>query len=162
MPEWSSDFSYFFQFKPEFCNQELMIGATVNSRPCFCWKYRTSPSSTAKNTISLIFISPICWCPCVESSPGLLEKDVCYDDHVLLTELNTNCVSLCPASFCTLRPRLACYSEYLLTSYFCIPIPYDGKYIFWNKPRSFCHFWNCTQVLHFRFFCWLWGLLHFF
>ena len=24
-----------------------------------------------------------------------------------------------------------------------------------NKQRSFCHFWDCTQVLHFRLFCWL-------
>ena len=31
-----------------------------------------------------------------------------------------------------------------------------------NELRSFCHFWDCTQVLHFRLFCWLWGLLHFF
>ena len=31
-----------------------------------------------------------------------------------------------------------------------------------NKQRSFCHFWDCTQVLHFGFFCWLWWLLHFF
>ena len=31
-----------------------------------------------------------------------------------------------------------------------------------NKPRLFCHFWGCTQVLPFRFFCWLWGILHFF
>jgi len=31
-----------------------------------------------------------------------------------------------------------------------------------NKQRSFCSFWDCTQILHFRLFCWLWGLLHFF
>ena len=31
-----------------------------------------------------------------------------------------------------------------------------------NEQRSFCHFWDCTQVVHFRFSCWLWGLLHFF
>ena len=31
-----------------------------------------------------------------------------------------------------------------------------------NKQRSFCHFWDCTQVLHFRLFFWLWRLLHFF
>ena len=31
-----------------------------------------------------------------------------------------------------------------------------------NKPRSFCRLWGCTQVLHFEFFCWLCGLLHFF
>ena len=31
-----------------------------------------------------------------------------------------------------------------------------------NKLRSFCHFWDCTRVLHFRLFCWLWELLYFF
>ena len=33
-----------------------------------------------------------------------------------------NSVSLCPASFCILRPKLACSYRYLLTSYFCIPM----------------------------------------
>ena len=31
-----------------------------------------------------------------------------------------------------------------------------------NEQRSFCHFWDCIQVLHFGLFCWLWGLLLFF
>ena len=31
-----------------------------------------------------------------------------------------------------------------------------------NKQRSFCHFWDCIQILHFRLVCWLWRLLHFF
>ena len=31
-----------------------------------------------------------------------------------------------------------------------------------NEQRSFCRFWDCTQVLHFRLFCWRWRLLHFF
>ena len=31
-----------------------------------------------------------------------------------------------------------------------------------NEPRSFCLFWDQTQVLHFGLFCWLWGLFHFF
>ena len=31
-----------------------------------------------------------------------------------------------------------------------------------NEQRSFCCFWDCIQVLHFRFFSWLWWLLHFF
>ena len=31
-----------------------------------------------------------------------------------------------------------------------------------NKWRSFFHFWDCIQVLHFRLFCWLWWLLCFF
>ena len=31
-----------------------------------------------------------------------------------------------------------------------------------NEPILFSRFWDCTQVLHFGLFCWLWGLLHFF
>ena len=31
-----------------------------------------------------------------------------------------------------------------------------------DEQRSFCHFWDCIQVLHFRLFCWPWWLLHFF
>ena len=31
-----------------------------------------------------------------------------------------------------------------------------------NEQRSFCRFWDCIQVLHFRLFCWPWWLLHFF
>ena len=30
-----------------------------------------------------------------------------------------------------------------------------------NEQRSFCYYWDCIQVLHFRLF-WLWWLLHFF
>ena len=31
-----------------------------------------------------------------------------------------------------------------------------------NEQKSFCHFWDCIQVLHFRLFCWLWWPLHVF
>ena len=31
-----------------------------------------------------------------------------------------------------------------------------------NEQRSFCHFWDCIQVLHFGVFCCPWWLLHFF
>ena len=31
-----------------------------------------------------------------------------------------------------------------------------------NEQRSFCCFWVCIQVLHFRLFCGLWWLFHFF
>ena len=30
-----------------------------------------------------------------------------------------------------------------------------------NEQRSFCHLWDCIQVLHFGLFCWPWWLLHF-
>ena len=31
-----------------------------------------------------------------------------------------------------------------------------------NEQRSSCRFWDCIQVLHFRLFCCLWWVLHFF
>ena len=41
-------------------------------------------------------------------------------------------VSLCPllAFILYSKAKLACYSRYYLTSYFCIPVPYDEKDIF--------------------------------
>ena len=100
------------------------------------------------------------------------------------------------------KAKFACYSRCSLTSYFCIPVPYNEKDIFlgvlvleglvglhrtiqlqllqhywsglrlgllwyWmvclgNEQRSFCHFWDCIQVLHSGLFCWLQWLLHFF
>ena len=54
IPEYSSGFPYFLQFKSEFCNKEFMIWATVSSQSCFCWLYRASPSLDAKNIINLI------------------------------------------------------------------------------------------------------------
>ena len=99
--EWYSVFPYFFQFKPEFCN-EFMIWATFSSQSCFFWLYRTSPSLAAKNIINLVFILTTWWCSCVESSLMLLEEGVCYDQCVLLQ----NSVSLCLTSLCTLRPTL--------------------------------------------------------
>ena len=29
-----------------------------------------------------------------------------------------------------------------------------------DEQRSFCRFWDCIQVLHFRLFCWLWRLFY--
>ena len=45
-----------------------MIWVTVSSWSCFCWLYRASPSSAARNIINLISVLSIWWCPCVESS----------------------------------------------------------------------------------------------
>ena len=102
-----------------------MIWATVSSRSCFCWLYRASPSLAAKNIINLILVSTICWCPCVESSLVLLEDGVCYDQCVLLAEL-----LLAFAFILYPKVKSACYSRCFLTSYLCIPIPYNEKDIF--------------------------------
>ena len=72
------------------------------TRSCFCWLYRASPSSAAKNIINVILVLTIWWCPCVESSLVLLEEGVCYDQCILWK----NSTSLCPAFFCTPRPNL--------------------------------------------------------
>ena len=48
IPEWSSRFPHFLQFKSEFGNKEFMIWATVCSWSCFCWLYRASPSLASK------------------------------------------------------------------------------------------------------------------
>ena len=32
----------------------------------------------------------------------------------------------------------------------------------WKWTEIILSFWDCTQVQHFKLFCWLWGLLHFF
>ena len=55
-------------------NEEHMIWATVSSRPCFCWPYKASPSSIAKNIINLISVLNIWWCPCIESSFVLMKQ----------------------------------------------------------------------------------------
>ena len=60
----ASCFPYFLQFKSEFCNKEFMIWATVSFWSCFCWLYRVSPSSAAKNIINLISVLTIWWCSC--------------------------------------------------------------------------------------------------
>ena len=162
-----------------------MIWAKVNSQSCFCWLYRASPSLAAKNIINLISVLTIWWCPCIESSLVLLEEGVCYDQCILLA----NSISLYPASFCTPRPILP-VTPGKSTSYFCIPVPYNEKDIFFwvlvlkglvglhrtiqlqllqrywlghrlglswywmiclgNEQRSFCHFRDFIQILHFR------------
>ena len=80
-----------------------MIWATVSSQSCLCWLYRASPSLAAKNTINLISVLTIWWCPCVEPSLVLLEEGVCCDQCIFSWQ---NSVSLGPASFSIPRPNL--------------------------------------------------------
>ena len=168
----------------EFGNKKFMIWATVSSQSCFCWLYWASASLAAKNIISLISILTIWWCPCVESSLVLLEEGVCYNQCILLAEPYYPL----PCFILYSKAKFACYSRCFLTSYFCIPVTYNEKDIFWgalvleglvgldrtiqlqllqhyrsrhrlglpwywkvclgNEQRSFCHLWDCIQVLH--------------
>ena len=65
-----------------------------------------------------------------------------------------NSDSLCPASFCTPKAKLDCYSGYLLASCLCIPVPYVEKDIsFWC-----CYFQKVLQVFIELFnFSFFWG-----
>ena len=132
---------------------------TVSSRSCFYRLYRVSPSSATNNIISLIPVLTIRWCPCVELSLVLLEEGVCCDQCVLLAKLSQPlpCFILYSNATCpllqvsldflllhsnplwwkehlflvlVLEGLVGHYSRYLLTSCFCIPIPYDEKNIF--------------------------------
>ena len=103
-----------------------MIWDTVSSWSCFCWLCRASPSLAAKNIINLVLVLAIWWCPCVESSLALLEEAVCYDQCILLAKL----YQPLPCFILYSKAKFACYSRCFLTSYFCIPVPYNEKDIF--------------------------------
>ena len=103
-----------------------MIWATVSSQPCFCWLYRASPTLAAKNIINLISVLTIWWCPCVEASLVLLKEGICFDQCVLLTEVGQPLTCYILYS----KAKFAYYSRCFLTSYFCIPVPYNEKDIF--------------------------------
>ena len=81
-------FSLPSSFESKFFNKDLKNWATASSRSCFCWLYRASLSSAAKNLINLILVLTIWWCPCVESSFVLLGESVCCDQCVLLAKLS--------------------------------------------------------------------------
>ena len=93
--------------------------------------YRASPSLAAENLVNLILVLTIWWCPCVESSLVLLDEGVCYDQCVLLAIL---CEPL-PCFVLYSKAKFACYSWYLLTSYFFIPVSY-GKKDIWDLGSS--------------------------
>ena len=121
----ANGFPYFVQFEPEFCNEELMIWGTVSSRYSFCWLYRASPSLTVKNIISQYSVLTIWWGSCAVISwvfaKGCLLWPTCSLDKTLLVFSLLHFV-LWGQTY--LLPR------YLLTSYFCFPVPYDAKDIF--------------------------------
>ena len=97
-----------------------MIWATVSSQSCFSWPYRASPSSAAKNIISLISVLTIWWCPCVESSLVLLWPLYSLGKTLLA-------FALVHSAF---QDQICLLLQCFLTSYFCIQVPYNEKGIF--------------------------------
>ena len=107
-----------------------MIWASVSSQSCFFFSlYRAfqlwlQKKKKKKNIINLISVLTIWWCSCVESSLVLLEECVWYDQCVLLAKF---CQPLTCFVLYLSKAKFVCYSRYLLTSYFCIPVPYHEK-----------------------------------
>ena len=125
-----------------------MIWATVSSRSCFCWLYRISPSLAAKNIINLILVLTTWWCPCIEPSLVLLEGGICYDQCILLAKLT----SLCPASFCILRPNfpVTLGVSWLPTFAFQSPIMKKTSILDVSSKRS-CRSCIKNQTHHFAY-----------
>ena len=61
-----------------------------------------------------------------------------------------NSVSLCPASFCAPRPNLPVTPG--VSSYFCIPVPYNEKDIYFVNSRSSCR--SSVQLQFFSIIGW--------
>ena len=151
-----------------------MIWATVSSKSCFCWLYTVSPSSAAKNVISLISVLTIWWSPYVSYlvGRGCWLWSVRSLDKILLAFALLHLVlqGHLPFFFFGVSSKSSYKlhrTSHLQPSWH----QWSGhrlRVLWWwvvclgNKPRSFCHFWDCTQVLHFSLLCWLWGLFHFF
>ena len=165
-----------------------MIWATVGSWSCSCWLCRASLLA-AKNIINLILVLAIWWCPCVESSLVLLEEGLLWPVPSLGKTLLAFALlhSVLQGQICLL---LQVFLEFLLLHssplwwkghlFWVLVLKERFNFIFsvtgwgrlglvwyWmvclgNEQRSFCHFWDCIQVLHFGLFCWLWWLLQFF
>ena len=82
---------------------------------------------------------------------GCLLWPVCYLGKTLLTFVLLHFV---------LQGQTSCYSRYLLTSYFCIPLPYDGKdIIFGVSFRRSCRSLyklstSCSSALVFVVLTW--------
>ena len=83
----------------------------------------------------------------------LLEEGICYDQCVLLEKL-------CYPLFCFImysKAKLACYSRYLLTSYFYIPLSCDEKYIFFfgvsSRKSLHLHQFSSVQSLSYVRLC---------
>ena len=86
---------------------------------------------------------------CVQSSLVLSEEGVCYDQCILLAKL----YEPLPCFILYSKAKFACYFRYFLTSYFCIPVPYNEKDIFsWVLALEYLVGLHRTYKFNFSFF----------
>ena len=118
-----------------------MIWATVSSQSCFCWLYRTSPSSAAKNIINLILVLTIWWCPCVESSLVLLKVFA----MISVVSLH-NSISLLPCFLVYSKVKLACFLLDFMLNLDC------HKYFLKSLHQFFVYSWKHKEQFYFFIF----------
>ena len=110
------------------------IWATVSSGSCFCWLCRASPSSSAEKKSIWSQYWPLVMCTCGVTSCGVGRGCFLWP----VCSLGKTLLAL-PCFILYSKAKLACYSKYLLTSYFCILVPYDEKDIFFDvSSRRSC------------------------
>ena len=166
-----------------------MIWATVSSLSCFCWLYRASPSLAAKNIIwfqcwpsgdghvrkgcllwtvhslgkallafmLLHFLLQGQTCPLFQVSLDFIllhSSSLQWKGHLFWVLVLEGFVGIHRAIQLQLLQHYWLGHRLGLLWYWMVCLG--------NEQRSFSHFWDCIQVLHFRVFCWPWGLLHFF
>ena len=131
--EWSSSFPYFLQFKSEFGNKEFMIESQSAPSLVFadCIELLFL---AAKNIISLILVLTIWWCPCVESSLCVASSLCVVGGGCLLWPVHSLGKTLLAFDlfYFVLQGQNCLLSIFLLTSYFCIPVPYNEKDTFFG------------------------------
>ena len=155
-----------------------MIWATVSSRSYFCWLFRASPSlAAAKDIINLIMCRVF---SCVVGR-GCLLWPVCSLDKTLLAFALLHFVlqgQIClllqvSLDFLLLHSSPLWWKGHLFWVLVLVGLvgPHGTVQLLWhywlghrlgllwylmaclwNKQRSFCCFWDCTQVLHFGLF----------
>ena len=119
--EWSSGFPYFCQFQSVFSNNKFMVWAKVSFQSSFCWLYRASPSCCKEYNQSDFgvdhLVMSMCRVFCVVGR-GYLLWPACSLGKILLA------FALLPSVF---QGQICLLSRCFLTSYFCIPVPYNEK-----------------------------------
>ena len=76
----------------------------------------------------------------------LLEEGVCYDQCIFLAKLYQSL----PCFILYSKAKFACYSRCFLTSYFCIPVPYNEKDIFFGCSKRSCRLLKILLVAQSR------------
>ena len=131
------------------------VGRGLYSLLLCCWKrvFAMTSEFSWQNSISLCpasFCTPrpnlpvtpgISWCPTFAFQSPIMKR---YFLGVLILEGLVSLHSTIQLQHYWSRHRLALLWYWMV----CL-----GK-----EQRSFCRFWDCIQVLHFRLFCWLWWL----